>query len=75
LLSNQAQTYISSGSVDAENFQAISSTEQEEQVANQHHCRLLTPEIHPQVQQLSEIVTAIFFNNEGQVSWEHKLAK
>jgi hypothetical protein len=26
-----------------------------EQVAIQHHCRLLTPEIHPQMQKLSEI--------------------
>jgi hypothetical protein len=40
--------------------QAISSTEHEEQVATQHHCRLLTPEIHPQVQNPSEIVAAIF---------------
>jgi hypothetical protein len=45
-----------------------------EQVASQHHCRFLTPEVRPQVQKLSEIVTAIFFNNEGQVSWQHKFA-
>ena len=63
LLRNKAQTYISRGSVDTEEFvrqYCVSSTEHGEQVASQHHCRLLTPEIHTQVQKLPEIITAIF---------------